>query len=101
MSVMPSDHFKTAICTDYEKLLFACQRALEILAHRRQQIAAFGFAGKNIGDELLCLEAAYARAYAHLESHDENCRLCRFVSKLGHRNFSSSSLAELEKKSFV
>lgn len=99
---MHSEHsFRTAICTDYEKLLFAYQRALEKLHHRRQQVAARGFAGKNIGDELLRLEAAYARTYAHLESHDERCPLCRFVSKLGHRNFSSSSIAGLEKKPFV
>lgn len=102
MSVMHSQpSFRTAICSDYEKLLFACQRELENLLHLQQQIASLPFADAHTSNQLLRLEAAYARAYAHLESHDEDCQLCHFVSKLGHRNLSSSSIAGLQKKSFV
>jgi hypothetical protein len=102
MSVMHSEFtFRTAICTDYEKLLFACQHALEKFHLRREQVAALGFVSKSISEELLRLETAYARAYAHLEWHDEHCQLCRFVSKLSHRNFSSGSTAGMEKKVFV
>ena len=93
--------FKTAICTDYEKLLFACQQALENLHHVQKYIASLSSTDADTSDQLLRLEAAYARAYAHLESHDERCQLCRFVSKLAHRNFSSSPIAGLEKKPFV
>lgn len=93
--------FRTAICTDYEHLLFACQRALENLLRLQKQVASHPFAGADTSNQLLPLEAAYARAYAQLESHDERCQLCRFVSELGHRNSSSSSIAGLQRKSFV
>ncbi|HTZ48740.1 MAG TPA: hypothetical protein VMH20_14185 [Verrucomicrobiae bacterium] len=93
--------FRTAICIDYERLLYACQRALENLHQLQKQIASLSPGDAEASNQLLRLEAAYARAFAHLESHDEQCQLCRFVSKLAHRNFSSSSIAGLEKKSFV
>jgi hypothetical protein len=96
---MHTPSFRTAICTDYETLLFACQNALENLDGLRKHIDSSP--DGDTSDELLRLEAAYARAYAHLESHDEHCQLCRFVSKLAHRNFSSSPIAGLEKKPFV
>jgi len=93
--------FRTAICTDYEKLLFACQHALENLHHLQKHVSALPVPDLDASHQLLRVEAAYARAYAHLESHDEHCQLCRFVSKLAHRGFSSSTIAGLEKKPFV
>jgi len=92
--------FKTAICNEYENLLFACQKALENWRTRREEIASLGFASKKTSDELLRLQADYARAYSRLESHEEHCELCRFVSKIGGRNYSSISVAALEKKPF-
>jgi hypothetical protein len=101
MSVMDSQYpFRTAICTDYEKLLFACQKALETF-HHQQRLASLSCTDSDSSGELIRLEAAYARAYARLESHDENCQLCRFVSALAQRNFSSSSVSGVEKKTFV
>ena len=96
--MMHAHSFKTAICTDYEDLLFACQRALENWNARREEIVTHGFASKQTADELVHLAAAYARAYSHLESHKERCELCRFVSKIGGRNYPSISVAALEKK---
>lgn len=93
--------FRTAICTDYEHLLFACQRAFQNFQRRREEVAAQGFADEDTTVELRCLEVAYVRAYARLESHDEHCQLCRFVSKLGGRSLSRSSVAAMEKKSFA
>jgi muconolactone delta-isomerase len=90
--------FKTAICTDYENLLFSCQKALESWRARREEAASQGFASKKTSDELLRLQADYASAYSRLESHEERCSLCRFVSKIGGRNYSSISVAALEKK---
>ncbi len=86
-SVNSESPFRTAICTDYEKLLFACQKALESWHRRRDEVASLGFADKNISDELLRLQAAFARAYSQLETHDHRCQLCRFVSKIGSRHF--------------
>jgi len=90
--------FKTAICTDYENLLFACQRALEAWSARRDKIAALGFASKATADELARLQAAYARAYSRLDAHKEHCELCRFVSKISAENRSGISVAAFESK---
>jgi hypothetical protein len=89
--------FKTAVCTDYENLLFACQEALESWRNRREEIASTGFASRKTSDELLRLQANYARAYSRLEAHEEHCELCRFVSRIGGRNYSAISSATLEK----
>ncbi len=99
---MDSPHsFKTAICTEYENLLFACQRALESWRTRRDEVVTQGFASKQTADELVRLQANYARAYSRLESHEDRCELCRFVSKIGGRNYSAVSTAALEKKPFA
>jgi hypothetical protein len=97
----PENSFKTAICTDYETLLYACQKALENWRVRREEVATLGYASKTTADQLVRLQADYARAYSHLESHDDRCELCRFVSKIGGRNYGSVSTAALEKKSFA
>jgi hypothetical protein len=95
---MHAEHpFRTAICTDYENLLFACQRALENWSARREDVATLGFASKAIADELMSLQIAFARAYSRLESHKEHCELCRFVSRISARNRSGISLTALEK----
>lgn len=90
--------FKTAICTNYETLLFACQKALESWRARREEVVTQGFASKETADELQRLQANYARAYSRLESHEDRCNLCRFVSKIGGRNHSAVSTFALEKK---
>jgi hypothetical protein len=94
----PVHSFKTAICTDYESLLFAGQKALESWRVRREEVASLGFASKQTTDELGRLQADYARAYSRLESHEDRCELCRFVSKLSGRNYAAISTAFLERK---
>jgi len=78
--------FKTAICTEYEDLLFACQKALETWRERREETTLFRFDGRSTGEELLRLQAEYARSYSRLERHADNCELCSFVSRVGSRN---------------
>jgi hypothetical protein len=90
--------FKTAICTDYENLLFACQRALESWCARRDELATQGSVSTPVADELIRLQAAYTRAYSRLKSHKEHCEVCRFVSKISARNRSGISVAALKKK---
>jgi len=95
---MHAEHpFKTAICTNYENLLFACQRALENWCDRREEVATQGFASKATSDELVRLQIAFARAYSRLETHKEYCELCRFVSRISARNRSGIAIAALEK----
>jgi hypothetical protein len=94
----PVHSFRTAICTDYENLLFACHKALVSWQTAREELATNGLSGKKKSDELLRLQADYARAYARLESHEDKCELCRFVSKIGGRNYAAISTAALAKK---
>jgi hypothetical protein len=84
--------FKTAICTDYERLLIACHNALELWRNRRAEISASRSVPKEAGDELLRLQANYAKAYSRVEKHADNCELCRFVSKIGGGNNATISI---------
>lgn len=84
--------FKTAVCTNYENLLLACQMALETWRRRREEIVARESMGKDEANELLRLQAAYAKGYSRLKKHQDTCELCRFVSKVGKDNFASISM---------
>ena len=75
--------FKTAVCTDYESLLLACRKALETWRKQREEISRLGSPSKEKTDELLRLQADYAKGYSRLKKHQETCELCRFV--LGNR----------------
>ncbi len=81
--------FKTAVCSDYEQLLYDCQNALEMWRRRRDEAARANLTGKQIGDELQKLQANYAKAYSALNRHDKQCELCQFVSRIGGRPFST------------
>jgi molecular chaperone GrpE (heat shock protein) len=86
--------FKTAVCTEYEHLLIACQKALETWREQREEIAKLGSKKKEATDELLRLQADYAKAYSRLKKHQDDCALCRFVSKIGSRSFASMSMLQ-------
>ena len=90
--------FETAVCTEHEKLLIVCQKALDIWRNRREEISASGLSGKQIAGELLRLQADYAKAYSRLEKHEDNCELCRLVSKIGGRDYSGISHTALDKR---
>ncbi len=90
--------YETAICTEYEQLLSACVKALERWRNRREEITDSQATGKEAGDELLGLQADYAKAYSHLERHKYSCGLCHFVSRIAGRNDASVSTAVMERK---
>jgi len=94
----PELSFKTSVCTEYERLLNVCQKALERWKSQREECASAGLTGKKVADELLRLQADYAKAYSRLERHGDKCELCRFVSKLGGRNNASIPNGVLDKK---
>jgi hypothetical protein len=73
---------KTAICSKYQTLLYECERALSIWSEQRAEICQSRLVGKEAGDELLRLQAKYARAYTVLQNHAHNCSLCQLVSRL-------------------
>jgi hypothetical protein len=72
----------TMVCSDYQRLLEASKHAREIWDERRAEICRSQLIGKETGDELLCLQAKYARAYSLLQKHMNDCRRCRLVSKI-------------------
>jgi hypothetical protein len=90
--------YKTAVCTEYERLLQVCVQSLNRWRNRRDEIADSGLKGKEVGDELLRLQADYVKAYSRLEKHEDSCALCQFVSKIGGRNYASISTGVLDKK---
>ncbi|MGB7438373.1 MAG: hypothetical protein WBR26_12560 [Candidatus Acidiferrum sp.] len=84
--------FKTSFCSDYEELLLQAQNALEIWTNRREQAWQIGLQGKELGAELVRLQAGFARSYARLQKHTHECPLCEFVAKIGDRQSSGSHL---------
>ncbi len=82
---------ETAVCTEHHVLLAECQRALEIWNERRAEFCQFRFIGREAGDELLRLQAKYARAYTVLQNHERNCSLRRLTSRLEGRDSENGS----------
>jgi len=73
---------KTALCGEYQRLLEECQCNLEIWNQRRAEISDSRVIKREEGDELLRLQANFARAYALLQHHSRECELCELVSQL-------------------
>jgi hypothetical protein len=77
---------ETAVCAEHQMLLAECQRALEIWNEHRAEFCQFRFMRREAGDELLRLQAKYARAYTVLQNHERNCSLCQLASRMEGRN---------------
>jgi hypothetical protein len=91
MNMNEHQYVKTAICEKYQILLEECERALAIWNEHRAEIAQSRLVGKDAGDELLRLQAKYARAYTVLDNHAHNCSFCQLVSGLEGSDSSVSS----------
>ncbi len=85
----------TTVCSEYQRLLEESQRALEIWTEVRAKVCQ-SRNGKGAGDELLRLQAKYARAYALEQRHVHNCFLCQLVSGANGRDSENSSAALAE-----
>ena len=73
----------TAIgCRDYRKSLEESAAAREAWSKLREQICWAQSVPKETVDELLRLQAKYARAYTRLQQHINNCERCRLVSRV-------------------
>jgi hypothetical protein len=90
--------YKSAFCSTYERLLCACAQSLDVWRGLREEIANSSLKSKEAGDELIRLQADYAKAYSRLEKHKDNCELCRFVSKISGRTEASLSVAVMDRK---
>jgi len=68
------------ICSEYQKLLEESLIALEDWNDHRAEFSSRRLVGREAGDKLLRLQASFARAYAVLQRHAEDCALCQLVS---------------------
>lgn len=75
-------YVESAICTGYEKLLEECSTALNTWNEKRAAACDSGVSGRKIGDELLRLQAKYAKAYTVLQNHAKDCPQCQMVSRV-------------------
>lgn len=82
---------EAAVCTEHQRLLGECQRALEIWDEHRAEFRQFRFVAREAGDELLRLQATYARAYTVLQKHERNCSLCHSGSRIEGRASENTS----------
>jgi hypothetical protein len=81
----------TLICTEHQRLFEESQRVLDIWNEHRAEFCQFRFIGREAGDELLRLQAKYARAYTVLQNRERNCSLCQLVPRIeGHDSENSS-----------
>jgi hypothetical protein len=78
----PSEGSDATFCNRYEKLLADCQKALQIWSNRREQAWQMGLRGKELGGELVRLQADFAKSYAVLQKHKRQCVLCEIVARL-------------------
>jgi len=81
----------TSVCSEYQRLLEESQRALEIWNEHRAEFCQFRFIEREAGDELLRLQAKYARAYTLLQNHERNCSFCQLASRMEGRDSENSS----------
>jgi len=77
---------QTTVCDVYQRLLEESQSALEFLNAHSAQICHSHLTGKEAGDELLRLQANFARAYTVLQNHTHNCLRCHLVSRVEARD---------------
>jgi hypothetical protein len=77
---------KTTVCSEYQRLLEESQSTLEFWNERRAEISESRLIKKEEGDELLGLQAKFARAYALLQRHSQDCLLCQLVARLEGRD---------------
>lgn len=75
-------YVKTGICEKYQTLLEDCEKTLAAWNERRTKITESRLVTKDAGDELLRLQAKYARAYTVLQNHSHHCTFCQLVKRL-------------------
>jgi len=77
-------------CREHQLLLGEYQRALEIWNQQRAEFCQFRFVQREAGDELLRLQANFARASNVFDSHERNCSLCQRASRIEGRDAKNS-----------
>lgn len=75
-------HADKGYCGECQRLLDASEIAREVWNQQRAETCRSRLVGKETGDELLRLQAKYARAYTVLQKHVQNCLHCKLVSRI-------------------
>jgi hypothetical protein len=70
------------LCEEYERLLKECQKCLHLWNERSEEIRRTRQTGDAAGRELLSLQARFAKSYALLRRHIEECEECQLVARL-------------------
>ena len=78
--------YKTAVCAEYEIMLKECEAARRNFNEHREDIRRLQPRGKKFADQLLRLQADYAKAYNALRKHVRSCEICQFFAKNSGRN---------------
>jgi hypothetical protein len=84
-------YVNTPVCSEHQRLLEESENALEIWNEHRTEFCQFRFIKREAGDELLRLQAKYARAYTVLQNHERNCSLCQLATRMEGRDSENSS----------
>jgi hypothetical protein len=82
--------FKTAICLEYEQLLFESMKALNDFKIRRDELHDYGQNGHEAMDDLIRLREDYQQAYAKLIHHFDACEVCQSTSELKEKTQTQS-----------
>jgi hypothetical protein len=82
---------ETAVCTENQRLTQECQRALENWDEHRAEFCRTRPIAQEAGNELLRLQAKYARAHTVLQRHMHDCLLCQMAQGVEERESENSS----------
>ena len=76
--------YQISFCNQYDALLHECENAQRLWSEWREEMNSVGTCGMNKegSNELLRLQAKFAKAYARLEKHNHECELCQFVARM-------------------
>lgn len=76
---------QSTFCNEYDTLLHECENAQQSWSEWRQEmnsLSAKHRLNKEGSDELLRLQAKFAKAYTRLERHHRECELCQFAARM-------------------
>jgi hypothetical protein len=67
----------TSTCETHQGLLDECNAAQSEWNTRRREISKLGLRGKKIDNELMRLQAKFAKSYAMVRNHLRGCECCQ------------------------
>ena len=86
-----------ALCPEYQKLLKEERVALSNWTKGRADIHESSHQGRNSHNELLTLQASFANAWALLQFHEHDCKVCEVIALLDgvHTGSNAGTLQQL------